>query len=99
MKKVASIATFACVLALGVGPGAGATPSGSTPPQSGCPASASLVAVQPLTDAGYGLPAALDGAGNQDGKICAFPLPEAVAKNQTVEIIYQFFENNLPSAA
>ncbi|MGH2779793.1 MAG: hypothetical protein ACRDJB_14240 [Actinomycetota bacterium] len=96
MKRTLSTAMIVVALALPLGGVAGATPSGSTPPQNGCPASATPTAVADLV--GYLLPGILDASGNNDGMICAFPLPQAVAKNAPVETVYQFFENNLPAA-
>ena len=97
MKRT-SIVAIVSALALPLGGAAAATPPGSTPPESGCPASATERSVSDFpAEEGYMLPSILDAAGNNDGLICAFPLPEAAAKNLSVEIVYQFFENNLPA--
>lgn len=74
----------------------------STPVENGCPASAPLTSVAALEALGpYQLPARLDdpdNGGNDDGLICAFPLPAAVSRANGVNFtIYQFFENNLPA--
>jgi len=97
VKRI-SIVAIVSALALPLGGAAAATPSGSTPLATGCPASATERPVSDFpVEEGYMLPGILDAAGNNDGLICAFPLPEAVAKNFPVEIVYQFFENNLPA--
>jgi hypothetical protein len=72
----------------------------TTPVQNGCPASAALISVAYLESVGpYQLPGRLDdpaNGGNDDGWVCAFPLPEAMSEAMGVEFtIYQFFENNL----
>jgi hypothetical protein len=74
----------------------------TTPVQNGCPASSQLISVAYLESVGpYQLPGRLDdpaNGGNDDGWVCAFPLPDAMASAQGAEVtIYQFYENNLPA--
>lgn len=71
----------------------------ATPVDDGCPASTELYSVEFLESVGpYRLPRLLDEAGNGDGWICAFPLPEQMAAAMGVPFtIYQFFENDLPA--
>jgi hypothetical protein len=96
--KRTSIVAIVSTLALPLGGAAAATPTGSTPPENGCPASATERPVSDFpAEEGYMLPSILDAAGNNDGFICALQLPEAAAKNFPVETLYVFSENNLPA--
>ena len=93
-----NLRSFAVASAAGLMLLAPAAVAATTPVQNGCPAAAELTSVAQLEASGpYQLPAILDdptNGGNDDGWICAFPLPEAVQGGAGFTI-YQFFENNL----
>lgn len=92
------IAAGAVLLALPVGA------SAATPTDDGCPSSSSLISVAYLESIGdYSVPGSLDdpaNGGNDDGWVCAFPLPSAVgtAWGAPGFQVYMFFENNLPAS-
>jgi hypothetical protein len=87
------------VATVGVLP-ANAAPPG-TPPTTGCPAH-QLRSVASLEAEGpYRVPRQLDAAGNQDGFVCAQPMPPAATEQRCpldpclVPVIYMFRENDL----
>lgn len=79
-----------------------AAPAQAAPPSGGCPANWALLAVEPLTDLGYRVPAQVDSPenrysfghqpGNANGYVCALPLG-----NQSVGglQIYNFMDDSL----
>lgn len=95
MRKLSTLC-----LAMGLLLAAPAATLAADPVHDGCPASTELISVEYLESVGpYQLPRLLDEGGNNDGWICAFPLPDAVSMAHGAEpfTIYQFFENNLPA--
>lgn len=93
LRLPALLATAAIGLTMSAAPVLAANPV-----DDGCPASTDLMSVEDFDPNVYGLPGWLDGQGNGDGWVCAFPLPAAMATAQGAsDTIYQFFENNLPA--
>jgi hypothetical protein len=71
-----------------------------TPPETGCPASTSLLWVDDLTAQGYHAPSQIDAAGNQDGWVCGKPVQEQAAENFCggpcqVPVLYEFRDDSL----
>jgi hypothetical protein len=102
-------AAVALAMVASVAPSAGAD-GAATPVTTGCPAGFAHVSVTSLPNPPYRLPARLDAAGNANGYICAFPLPEAVAEAYCKNLepsacylvqvglpLYQFRDDNNPA--
>jgi hypothetical protein len=74
-------------------------PTAAAPTNTGCPAAYELRTVKSLAATGNEpAPSLVDAAGNNDGLVCARPLPDVVcpADPCPVETIYVFTDNNVP---
>lgn len=74
-------------------------PTAAAPTNTGCPPAYELRTVKSLAATGNEpAPSLVDAAGNNDGLVCALPLPDAVcpADPCPVETIYKFIDNNVP---
>ncbi len=79
-----------------------AHPAVSTPTATGCPAGFDRVAVSDLEAQGYIGPRTIDEAGNNNGVLCALPLPEGLllalcGPDCGVPVIYLFSDDALPA--
>ncbi len=75
-----AILTLAAATALALAvPASALADSSQTPVATGCPAGYEHVLVSSFPSPPYQMPARVDAAGNDNGWICAQPLPEAVA--------------------
>ena len=102
IRKGAFAATVAAVALASIGAGAaGASAPGSDQCATANRASDAqhgilLLAVDPLTAAGYRAPALVDQAGNQDGFVCAIPLGNRTTPRGTQ--LYEFYDNTGPGS-
>ena len=77
----------------------GGATAGANPISTGCPTGHPLTSVADLAATGHRAPAVIDGAGNDDGYVCARSLPDAVCRTLplcTVSELYLFTDNDLP---
>ena len=83
----------------------GTATASAAAPSNGCPTGYTLMAVAPLTELGYQVPAAVDSSasgilsfgqpGNDDGNVCAVKLGNQTTPWDTP--IYNFIDNQLPA--
>ncbi len=101
-RRLVSTLVLALLLTVGVST-ASADPAVPIPPDTGCPAGYDRVAVEDLEAQGpYRVPRIMDTEGNNNGYICALPLPEGLrlalcGPNCGVPVIYLFRDDDLPA--
>jgi hypothetical protein len=101
MMRSFRIAAGTVVLAVGL-LAAGPLPTAVAKPGTGCPASYQLRTVESLAATGNApVPGQVDAAGNNDGLVCALPLPDAVCTAMgfdpcPVETTYFYVDNTVP---
>jgi hypothetical protein len=101
MMRSFRIAAGTVLLAVGL-LAAGPLPTAAAKTGTGCPAGFQLRTVESLAATGNAPnPGLLDAAGNNDGLVCALPLPDAFCTAMgydpcPVETVYLFVDNTLP---
>lgn len=101
-RRLGIMLVLALLLASG-GSAASANSAVPTPPATGCPAGYDHVEVTNLESQGpYRVPRQVDEAGNNNGFVCALPLPEArrlllCGPDCPVPVLYMFRDDDLPA--